>query len=399
MSGNSSRGGSEMGIAATAGFLEAARALFAERELQLREHCALAELEAYSQGGLSEERQESVAEHLSVCENCTILLLYGVMRPDFQGRLAEPRDSEIEAAWNQLQPRLRNGSKKGRSLATLLESDGPDQDQALRLAVGISRALMALHSSGLILHALRPENVLISPSGEIDLLDLGSAPTPQTLEIGYGGSAEDAVIDLYRSMSPEQVAGEGLDQRSDLFSFGVLLYEMLTGVSPFRDSTPLGTVSRILSLEPPPVRELNPRVGEELSDLITRLLAKDADDRPSSAAAVVRELEAIIEGRGPESRARASEPRNAEEQIERLYDEIIALAQEKPATGGSNRDEEIERAYGRLLKLQEAEAERFRDGFEASLGMPVDAGQKILARVHALREELEDLASADPSTQ
>jgi hypothetical protein len=92
-----------------------------------------------------------------------------------------------------------------------------------------------------------------------------------------------------------------------------------------------------------------------------------------------------------------AEHQDIERKIEHLYDRLIALAQQQPAEDGTLPDEEIERCYDKLLELQTAEAERFREQFEASLAMPIDAGAKVLARIRGLKDELEDLASSDPA--
>jgi len=366
-------------------FRTAVQALHEERRGQLRVHPTLDDLRAYHGRSLPVSQWESIAEHLADCENCTILLLYGVIGPD-HGSSDETLDAQLEEAWNRIRLRLENGKPSGRSLAGLL-ADGPlPVAETLRIALEASRALAGLHARGRVLNDLRAENLTIGPSGEVRVLDLGLAPTPASLEVGYGHPAEDALSDLYRSLSPEQVARTGLDHRSNLFSFGVLLYEMLTGESPFRDSTPLGTASRIVSLDPVPACELNPEVDPRLSALIDRLLAKEPEDRPSSAAPVVRELEALL--------SQSPDAPPIEDQIESLYDEIIALTRES-----SPRTDEIEQAYARLQELQLAEARQYRERFEASLNMPIDAGEQILARARALRKELEDLASSDSAAQ
>lgn len=387
-----------MSVLAQTAFDEALKALLASSRLRLGRHLTLEELEAYRRAEVADDRRESIAEHLAVCEDCTILLLYGVIGPEDDADAAEEDAAQIEEAWNRLQSRLQNGSRRGRSLASLLTEKHLPPEKAVSLALEISRKLLALHSEGRVLPNLQTESVLISESGRAHLLDLGLAPTPQSLEVGYGGSAEETVIGLFRSLAPEQVAGEGLDERSNLFSLGVLLYEMFTGVSPFCDSTPLATVSRILSLEPPPASELNPTVDPAMSDLLTYLLAKDPADRPPSAAAVVREIESISGHRRPDL-PESEDPWEVEREIERLYDHIIALTREQPLADTSARDAEIERSYAKLLELQTKEAERFRLRFEESLDMPIDAGEKILSRLRALREELEDSASQDPAAE
>lgn len=376
-----------MAYTAESGFGEAVKLLLAERRQQLREHIALEELGDYHRRALPAERLEDVAEHLAVCEDCTILLLYAVIGLDGNGHRSESLEPEIEATWNRLEPRLKNRPPRGRSLAGLLQERRPPIEEALPFALEISRALMVLHSEGRVLPDLRTENVLIS-AGQVQLLERGVAPTPESLEVGYGQPAELAVSDLYRTLSPEQIAGEEPSQKSNLFSLGVLLYELLTGVSPFRSETPLSTATRILSLEPRPARELNPEVESSLSALLSRLLAKEPEDRPLNAKVVVREIEGFLGRRGPEAHL------EAEEQIEDLYDKLIALAQQ-PAANQSLLDDEIERSYARLRELQTAEARRFREQFETSLAMPIDAGAEILTRIRALKEELEDLASAN----
>jgi hypothetical protein len=376
-----------MTYVAESGFGEAVKALLAERRRQLREHITLQELADYHRRALSAERQEVVAEHLAVCEDCTILLLYAVIGLNGNEHRNEPLESEIEATWDQLQLRLKERSSRGRSLASLLQESRLPIEEALPLALEISRALMVLHSQGRVLPDLRTENVLIS-AGQVQLLERGFAPTPESLEVGYGQPAELAVSDLYRTLSPEQIAGEEPSQRSNLFSLGVLLYELLTGVSPFRGETPLSTATGILSLEPRPARELNPAVEPSLSNLLSRLLAKEPEDRPLNAKAVVREIEVLLGRRGPEAHL------EVEEEIEDLYDKLIVLAQQ-PAANQALLDDEIERSYTRLRELQTAEAKRFREQFETNLAMPIDAGEEILTRIRALKEELEDLASAN----
>ena len=382
----------------TIGFKETVRALHEERQRQLRTHPTLDELHAYNRGSLSADQQQSLAEHLAVCDNCSILLLYEVIGPTDDGSQSESFEDELEEVWGRIRPHLEiEPSPPGRSLAELQREALLPLDEALSIAQKVCQGIARLNARGRVLSDLRPENIFLAPSGQIRILDFGPCFTPESLEVGYGQSAEDAIVDMYRSLSPEQVAREGMDERSNLFSFGVLLYEMMTGDSPFRDSSPLGTASRILSLDPTPASELNPEVGPSLSALIDRLLEKDPEDRPPSASAVARELESIADASRPPPRH--AEPVAVEDQIERLYNEIIALTRAESSARGSSRADEVERAYARLLELQTAEAKQYRERFEASLNMPIDAGERILARARALREELEDLAPSDPAAQ
>jgi hypothetical protein len=364
----------------------------------LREHCLLAELEAYRRGTLPAARQDELAEHLAICEDCTILLLCAVPQPDEAESRGEALALGIDAAWNRLRPHLPERGPGGRTLASLLDRNRLPTAAALPLALAVARALASLHSAGRSHPDLRAENVLITDAGEVRLLERGFAPSPESLEIGYGRPAEAAVVDLYRSLSPEQIAGKEPDQRSNLFSLGAILYELLTGISPFRAQTPLETAGRISSLDPAPARDLDPGLPAGISELLERLLAKESEDRPAHAVTVVCALESALGSHGPAGPPPRTDEASLEDEIERLYDEILALVHEQTADG-QPRDEEIERAYARLRELQAAEAREFRARFEASLAMPIDAGKQILERARALRAELEDLASADPAAR
>jgi len=375
---------------ARSAFGEAVRSLLEQEQLHLREHCSLSELESYREGNLSSDRQENVREHLAACEDCTVLLLYAEFGPDDSENRSELPEQEIEQAWNRIRPRLEDRPhREGRLLTSLIEEGRLPLGEALPMAREISRALLLLHSAGRTHSDLRAENVLIGHSGDVRLLERGFAPTRESLEIGYGRAAEATVIDLYRSLSPEQIAEKDPDQRSNLFSLGVILYELLTGVSPFRAQTPLETASRILSLEPAPVRELNPAIDIALSNVLVRLLAKEPEKRPEGVATVVHAIESAIDPHGL-----GGYSSQTEDKIERLYDEIIALVHAQ-GVNGQPHDEEIKRLYLSLRELQTKAAQEFRMRFDASLAMPIDAGEHILERTRALREELEDLAASD----
>lgn len=356
-----------------------------------RAHPSLEDLEAYHRGSLDAQAHERVLDHLAECEDCTILLLYGVIEPEANGR--EP----VQEVWRRLSAQLPVVGERGRTLAEAVVEQGRlPLRPALQIAVAVTRELACVHRKGQILSDIRPENIVLEPDAQVRVLDFGLAPTVETFGIGYGRRPEEAVVDLYRFLAPEQVTRTALTPRSNLFSLGALLYELLTGTSPFRDSTPLATASRILSFDPEPVSELVPEVDRRLSDLVDRLLAKDPEDRPRDAESVAQELERMVEARMPTD-ARGPVESNLELEIERLYDRIILFSEDSEADSAT-REAEIERAHARLLELQAAEAEDFRMRFEASLDMPIDAGDRILTRAERLREELESLAAGDAAS-
>ena len=170
--------------------------------------------------------------------------------------------------------------------------------RVVELAVQIADALAEGHAVGIIHTDLRPETVFVTPKGNAKVLEFGmarwtrggglrrrAAADPDTL----GPEAETVV----GYMSPEQALGGLVDARSDLFSLGVLLYEMLSGRNPFAAARPADTIISIIAGRPAPLTTVNPEVIPELEALVTRALAKDIEQRQLSAASLSAELRSI----------------------------------------------------------------------------------------------------------
>ena len=164
---------------------------------------------------------------------------------------------------------------------------------ALELARELAAGLDTAHRQGIIHRDLKTENVLVSTSGGPKILDFGIAKRLLDSEDEGSLTGDHVVLGTCRAMSPEQARGEPLDPSTDLFALGVLLYEALTGTSPFEMESRMTTLSRVILHRQTPVQELNPAVPWQLSRLIDRLLEKSAEKRPASAAEVRRELEEI----------------------------------------------------------------------------------------------------------
>ncbi|HSG41279.1 MAG TPA: protein kinase, partial [Thermoanaerobaculia bacterium] len=161
-------------------------------------------------------------------------------------------------------------------------------DDAIRLGRQIAEGLAAAHARGIIHRDLKPENVMVTAEGDAKILDFGLAKRVE----GEASLTEDhRVIGTFRSMSPEQARGLSLDHRSDLFSFGILLYEMLSGQSPFAAGSTLETLTRICGHRQTPLRDLNPGIPEDLSNLVDHLLEKNPILRLRSARAAFAALE------------------------------------------------------------------------------------------------------------
>ncbi len=181
----------------------------------------------------------------------------------------------------------------GPTLAELVR-DGPlDVGLAISYARQVASGLADAHSRGIVHRDLKTENVMVLPSGHAKVLDFGLAKWRWGDQSPISASALPSGTP--RALSPEQVRGREVDGRSDLFSLGVLLYELLTARSPFQERTTIGTLARVKTHEQPPVRRLNPEIPPRLSELVDQLLAKEPEDRPDSAGKVVEALARIAE--------------------------------------------------------------------------------------------------------
>ncbi|HEX4952464.1 MAG TPA: protein kinase [Thermoanaerobaculia bacterium] len=168
-----------------------------------------------------------------------------------------------------------------------------------RLAVGrqVAEALAAAHDAGIVHRDLKAENVLITAEGQARVLDFGLAKLLGERPLGEPAlTAAHTVVGTLRSMAPEQAVGGDVDERADLFSLGVLLYELATGESPFEGADAVETLTRVCSHRQPPAVELAPELSGEVSLLIDRLLEKDRNRRPGNSHEAVAVLSAALGG-------------------------------------------------------------------------------------------------------
>ncbi|HTG35674.1 MAG TPA: protein kinase [Thermoanaerobaculia bacterium] len=179
---------------------------------------------------------------------------------------------------------------EGTDLRTLIGGRPLPLETAVVIARDVADGLAEAHRQGIVHRDLKSENVLVTPAGRAKITDFGIAKRLLAGKTEDSLTAIGHVMGTYRAMSPEQARGEEVDHRSDLFSFGILLYEMLTGRSPFAAENELAMLNRIVHDRQTPVREVNPAVPEELSLLVDHLLEKDPLLRPRSAGELGREL-------------------------------------------------------------------------------------------------------------
>ncbi len=182
----------------------------------------------------------------------------------------------------------------GTDLADLLERTQLDLLSVLQLALDLGAALATAHHSGIVHRDLKPENVLLAPTGHIKLTDFGIAGA-QSTAVESEGQPDNVVMGSYFSMSPEHVRGEAVDQRSDLFALGLLIYRLLAGRHPFVDDDNQHIALEDVVCKPHvPMCQLDKNVSRRLSELVDGLLQKDPRDRPKSALGVRQEVLAIL---------------------------------------------------------------------------------------------------------
>jgi WD40 repeat protein len=205
---------------------------------------------------------------------------------------------------------------EGETLRDRLKGGGLTIRKAVETAVQIAQGLAAAHEKGIIHRDLKPANVFVTTNGHVKILDFGIAkltrpdPGPQGTTLTPEPSTETGgVLGTVGYMSPEQVRGQPTDHRTDIFSFGCVLYEMLSGRSPFRKDTTAETMTAILHDDPPALASIGREIPPALEGIVTRCLEKRPEDRFSSVRDLGFALQAVAESVPREVVKRPEEPR------------------------------------------------------------------------------------------
>jgi hypothetical protein len=193
---------------------------------------------------------------------------------------------------------------EGRTVKQLIQARELDLLGSIEIAAQVGAGLQKAHEAGIVHRDIKPENIIVTPDGHAKILDFGLAKLlepsgPQSPPEGISHMETLArtqagfVLGTLRYMSPEQARGQAVDHRSDIFSLGVVLYEMVTGQLPFSGQTPLDTLHAIAYEETRPVTALRPNLPPSLQRVVTRCLRKRAADRYPDARELVADLKTV----------------------------------------------------------------------------------------------------------
>jgi serine/threonine-protein kinase len=213
---------------------------------------------------------------------------------------------------------------EGRLLRAIMDEGRIPQDRAIRIAVAVLEALDYIHANGVVHRDLKPENIMVDDQDNIKLIDFGIASDSAARRLTYANFT--ATLGTPNYISPEQVKGKRGDGRSDIYSIGIILYEMLTGRQPFSGSSPMAVMNDRLLNHPMPPTIANSAISPQLQEVLYRALERDPKNRYAKASEFLRDLEHLDQV-GVEDRVELRDWNKRKAQLPRkiLYYSALAL--------------------------------------------------------------------------
>src|SRR5439155_18068678 len=189
---------------------------------------------------------------------------------------------------------------EGKPLKEIIPKDGLPLERLLKIAIPLAEALNAAHARGITHRDLKPANIMIGADNRVKILDFGLAKLHEPEPVPPGMTSfptaehmtgEGRIVGTAAYMSPEQAEGKSLDHRTDIFSFGVILYDMATGERPFQGDTTISVISSIVKDTPRSVTDINPALPRDIGRIVRRALVKDPEQRYQTVKDLGNDLE------------------------------------------------------------------------------------------------------------
>ena len=247
---------------------------------------------------------------------------------------------------------------QGSTLRKLLRDQPPSILEVIDIAMAVGQALSTAHGNGIIHRDIKSENIMITEEGVVKVMDFGLAKIQGASML----TREGEIMGTAAYMSPQQATGEATDHRTDIFSLGVVMYELLTGQRPFTGDQEIAIIFSLLNEEPMGIRELNDQVPEALEQIVFKALRKEPQDRYQQVGQMVSDLEKVHQAMTVEGEVSLAE-------LELVAAEEVAVAEEREFQAQLvGREKELEAVKELLYRVTLGEGQTVLISGEAGIG-------------------------------